>query len=90
MPYTVHPSVICTRLSEHEGILLHTETEYYFTLNETGLVLWDLLATPRTPAALADSLSALYEIEAEEALPIVKDFLEDLEEGGLVREAEAP
>jgi hypothetical protein len=51
-----HPSVVFTRLNDTEAVLLHLETKRYYSLNETGARLWELLATTELPDALWQKL----------------------------------
>lgn len=87
--YSPHPAVVYTRLDEHEAVLLHLETQRYFSLNETGVVIWDLLATSPTLDEVAAALAQTYEAEPETLVASVRRFLDELEHDGLVREAGA-
>ena len=87
--YGPHPAVVYTRLDEHEAVLLHLETQRYFSLNETGVVIWDLLAASPTLDEVAAALAQTYEAEHEILVASVQRFLDELERDGLVREAGA-
>ena len=41
--FVYRKEVLFTRI-ENEIVLLHLESEFYFTLNETGARIWELLA----------------------------------------------
>ncbi len=82
--YGPHPAVVYTRLDEHEAVLLHLETQRYFSLNEAGVVIWDLLAASPTLDEVADALARTYEAEHEMLVASAQRFLDELEHDSLV------
>ena len=85
------PNVVFTRLGENEGVLLHLRTKCYYSVNETGSRLWELLQERRQPRRLADALMDEYVIEAPQALTTVAAFLDRLAQAGLAgRQTPAP
>lgn len=87
--YVAHPAVVYTKLDEHEAVLLHLETQRYFSLNETGVAIWELLAASPTLDEVALALARTYEGEHEVLVNSVQRFMAELEHDGLVREASA-
>lgn len=81
------PSVVFTRLSEEEAVLLHLQTKQYYSLNETGIVIWEGLDAGKTTEEIATDLATAYEVEAEEAHAYVQEFLQKLADDDLVDEA---
>ncbi len=73
--YRRHPGVRHTAL-EGEGVVLHLGTRKYFSLNATGLDLFEALAEPRTFDDLVGVLTAAYDVTPERAAVSVRDFLE--------------
>ena len=61
----------------------------YITLNETCAFLWDLMADPKSPEQLAQSLCNAYEVSYSDALADVQELLTFLMERALVQEVEA-
>lgn len=43
MGYRIHPSVLFTDLDDGTGVLLHLDSKYYYTLNESGTIIWRTL-----------------------------------------------
>ena len=43
MGYRIHPSVLFTDLEDGTSVLLHLDSKFYYTLNETGTVIWRTL-----------------------------------------------
>jgi hypothetical protein len=66
----IHPEVVVTEMpgaSGQEAVLLHLTTYQYFSLNTTGLRIWQLLAEPLPLAAVAGRLTEEYELSLEQA-----------------------
>jgi hypothetical protein len=78
------PNVVFTRLGENEGVLLHLNTKRYYSLNETGSRLWELLQERRQPRRIAEALMDEYVLESPQALAAVMSFLDRLYQAGLV------
>ena len=87
--YRPHDDVVSTQLDEDESVLLSLETQQYYSLNETGSRIWDLLSASRTVPEIAEAIAEEWAIEAEEAQTYVQSFLDDLSEAGLVEKEEA-
>ena len=41
--YRTNPNVIYTKLDDAEAVLLDVQTQMYYSVNETGLIIWELL-----------------------------------------------
>ncbi|NNE33932.1 MAG: PqqD family protein, partial [Rhodothermales bacterium] len=39
--YVNNPDVVSTEMDDEESVLLDLTTRHYFTLNPTGVVIWD-------------------------------------------------
>ncbi len=81
----LHPSVVFTPLDESQSALLHLDTKFYYSLNETGTRIWQLLADGLDRAAVAETLSGEFEVSPQDAGRYVADFLDELAREGLVR-----
>lgn len=83
---TYRPSsdVVSTQLDEEEAVLLSLETQQYYSLNETGSRVWELLSDGQDAEAIATAITEEWEVTHEEALDYVESFLEELSEEGLV------
>ena len=80
------PNVTYTKLDEEEAVLLHLETKQYFSLNETGLRIWEGLEEPGLGLPdIAASLSEDYDIAEAEARDYVERFAETLAQEGLLQ-----
>ena len=75
--YRPKPSVVATEV-QGEAVLLDLDSRSYFSLNETGTLIWTLLGEGHAPDAIADALTEAFEIERDQAGPVVAAFVADL------------
>lgn len=81
-----NPQCLLTELEDGTGVLLHIDTKYYFTLNDTGVFLWkQLQRAPLSPRELAEALSGEFEVAADDALPQVCELLDEMKANRLVQ-----
>lgn len=85
-----HPSLVFTQLDDTEAVLLHLDTKRYYTLNETGTRIWELLQQSRNAQEIALALQDNYALTDEEALPLLLAFVDELLQEGLVQQSSAP
>lgn len=67
-----------------EAVLLDLTTEQYFSLNEVGTVIWELLDGQHSVSELVDTITAEYEAERAEVENDVRDLLTALSSEGLI------
>jgi hypothetical protein len=65
-------------------IPVHSCTESVYTLNSTGVCLWNSIEAPRTEDELAATLVERYRISTATAQADVRAFLDDMTQMGLV------
>lgn len=85
--YATSPDVVYTRLSDDEAVLLDMHSQRYFSINETGVTIWELLAEPRDLDEIAAALVGAYAVEWAEARAVAQGFVADLQHDGLIRAA---
>jgi hypothetical protein len=81
--YKRHPDVRVTALDD-EGVALELGRHRYFTLNETGLLLLQILAEPLTIEQLGAALTARYQVTPPEAERTARAFVEQCVARGVV------
>ncbi len=81
--YQKNPSVLCTELDDG-AILLNLDTKYYYTLNSTGLRIWQIMDDFKDPLEIAQKLAIEYEVEEERAMASVVKVIEKLEQEKLI------
>ena len=84
--YRPRSQVVSTTIDEDESVLLHLEAQQYYSLNETGHRIWQLLVRGRAPGAIAAALAEEWPISEDEALRHVRSFLQELDEADLIEE----
>lgn len=82
--YRPNPDVVFTELEEQEAVLLHLKTRRYFSLNETGILIWKGVQAGEALVEIALRLEAAYDIDAETAATTVQAFVEELVHDRLV------
>jgi hypothetical protein len=81
--YQKNPSVSCTEL-EDGAILLNLDNKYYYTLNSTGLRIWQIMDEIKDPLEIAKKLVTEYKVDRETALASVIRMIEKLEQEKLI------
>jgi hypothetical protein len=79
--------VILTEMKDGSGVLLDLKSRFYFTLNETGVAAWKLLASGEatTARALAERIARDFDAPSVEAVEAdVEALLADLAAEGLL------
>lgn len=85
MAYTKNPDILSTRLDDEESVLLNIRTRKYFTINETGSLIWDCLEDGKSFDEMVVAVTSAFDIESEAAAMHVERFLGKLEQGGIIR-----
>ena len=84
--FQADPDVLFTQLGDNEGVLLHLATQYYYSLNETGLAIWKGVTDGMSLGDVATALRQEYEIEEAGAWQHVNDFVMHLRKMKLLTE----
>jgi hypothetical protein len=69
------------------GVVLHTGTKRYYSLNQTGARIWALLERDGNPQNAAGTIAGEYGISPAEAEQAVDDLLQDFIKAGLLSES---
>lgn len=69
------------------GVVLHTGTKRYYSLNETGARIWSLLEEHGDPQRAIATIAAEYRIARDEAAKAVNDLVAQLTAAGLLRDS---
>lgn len=82
--YRPSNDVLDTRLNEEESVLLSLSTQRYYSLNDTGSHIWELLPDNQTADEIARALTQQWMVDYETALTYVQLFLRELHDEGLI------
>lgn len=77
-------SGVAVRTVGEETVIVDLDDEQYFSLNDTGTVVWSAVSTGRTMAVAAEALVEKFEVTREQANGDVKELVEVLVENGLL------
>jgi hypothetical protein len=78
------PEVLFSPLADGEGVLLSMQAGLYFSLNRTGVVVWDALEREISLSELASLLTSKFKIAPDQALTDLKALLGQMITSGLV------
>lgn len=84
-----HSQVVSTELDPSEAVLLHLENQKYYTLNETGWLIWKYLEADLNLKQIAQELEEQYDIGSIEAEKSVLSLIGELESEKLVQSLKA-
>ena len=79
-----NPSVVCTQLQNGDSVLLHLETQMYYSLNPTGVFIWEHVDGKRTVEDISEALEQKYDISIQDAKNSVSTLINELAEEKLV------
>lgn len=82
--FTANTEVMFTELGNCEGVLLHLGTQYYYSLNETGLAIWRGVTQGMSLGEVTAALQEEYDIDEAGAWQHVSSFVEHLKKMKLV------
>ncbi len=72
------PDVVVTELDDKEAVLLHLGTKMYYTLNETGIRIWQLLSEGLSISEASETIHKEYDILPDAAQKSVLKLTQDL------------
>lgn len=84
------PAVLATALSDQEMVLLHLQSSYYYSLNETGAKIWQGLSQGRTLGEISQMLMDQYTLTPAEAEQAVLALLDELAAENLAQPVALP
>ena len=76
--FQCNEEVILTELEGGEAVLLHLGTRKYYSLNETGVTIWQGLHEGLNLKAIVEALESVYEVDREHAIRSVTALVDEL------------
>ena len=85
--YFSKDDVVFTDLDDGSAVLLHLESKFYFSLNETGCFLWKLLdaESGTDEEGLLKGLCENFEVDPSRAEKDITEFILELKDQGLIK-----
>lgn len=77
--------VVLTEVEEKEAVLLHLGTKMYFTLNETGLRIWQMANDDLTFKEIIEKLQEEFDVTPQQAEKSVVNLFNELLSEKLVK-----
>jgi len=75
---TPSPDVVYTQLQNGESVLLHLGTKTYYSLNEAGSRVWQLINGELSVGEIAEHLEAEYDVTLDIAQQTVSELFDQL------------
>jgi len=82
-----HADHVSWRKVENEAVVLDLNTSDYFSLNETGLVVWEKLGEGADLHGLAEAVCAEYDVDEKQAMADAKKLVGELLKKKLIQPA---
>lgn len=74
----IDTNIICWSKMENETVVINLETGFYYSLDELGGWIWDMLSENVPREEIASRIAASYEIDEAAALADLKEFMQEL------------
>ena len=81
---TLSKNVFAQEIDE-ETIILDSETQEYFSINEIGKVIWSLIEEKKNLAEIKAEMLDMYEVPEEQLEKDLLNFIQALEQKGLIK-----
>lgn len=81
--YTI-PSSVMLQIVDDETLLFNSATELFFTLNEVGTVMWEVMSENSALRAVYDKLIEVYDVPSDQLEADIIVFATALKEQGLL------
>jgi hypothetical protein len=85
--YTI-PTTVMLQSVDDETLLFDSATELFFTLNDVGTVMWEIMSENSTLRAVYDELMEAYDVPGDQLEADVISFAMALLQQGLILSAE--
>jgi len=80
-------AVVFTDLDDGSAVLLHLDNKFYYSLNESGSFMWQLIEKndgAMSKEKLVEALCEQFDVSPDQAQSDVSEFIEDLTREGLI------
>ena len=81
---TLSNNVFAQEIDE-ETIILDSETQEYFSINEIGKVIWSLIEEKKNLEEIKAEMLDMYEVPEEQIEKDLLNFIQALEQKGLIK-----
>jgi len=86
MKYSVNKDNATWRILDGEAVIINNETSFYYSLNQTGTYIWNLLLEKELSLEeIIEKVSIYYQQIKEDIIDDIKKVLDDLVEEKLIK-----
>jgi len=86
MKYSVNKDNATWRILDGEAVIINNETSFYYSLNQTGTYIWNLLLEKELSLEeIIEKVSIYYQQKKEDIIDDIKKVLDDLVEEKLIK-----
>lgn len=78
------PQSVFIQEIDNETVILDTKTQEYFSINKVGKNIWDMISKTSSLQKILDELVNIYEVPKEQLKNDMINFLEALNQKGLI------
>ena len=78
------PETLLLQKIDEDTILLDINTQEYFQINEVGTLIWEILSEKKELSEVKKEIATLYDIDEDQIEIDIFNFLEALNEKGLI------
>ncbi len=82
--YQVNSQVVSTELDPTEAVLLHLDNQRYYTLNETGWLIWKHLKKGLALQQITNEMQNEFDVDQSKAEESVREIISELESERLI------
>jgi len=83
--YTINKEKITWRIVDGTAVLLNLESGFYYTLNEVGTKIWELLSKGHASDEIAELIQDKFEISKSSVRKDIDSLISELKEEDLLR-----
>ena len=83
--HSVNKDRIFWKRFKNEIVILNIDTDYYYTLDEVGSIIWNAIADNRTVEEAVASITAEFDIDKETVAKDANGLIKRLEDEMLVK-----
>jgi hypothetical protein len=78
------PDTVMLQTVDDETLLFDSATELFFTLNDVGAIMWEIMSESSTLRAVYDELTEAYDIPSQQLEADIVTFATALTQQGLI------
>ncbi len=82
--YRINKDKIFWRKVEDETVILNIDRGFYYTLDEIGTLIWEMIAASKDEEAIAQDIADSYDVDERSLEKDITSFLKNITKEGLI------